>query len=236
MRRAYGTFLKVAMRLPLVCSTLFVAGGIAAMATSMPLQPIDPQILIDTGGDAMDITTGGVSITLSPSGGGIFVFHNATGGPLSKLDVSVQFPMPTFPSGFGVDGTIAIQQQGQQQTSFMSSLFPDMTCAGQSSSSVSCVLMVFGLIPGPLIGTNQNFVLDFDAKVNGAYVGVDALVATGQYTGGTDTSEAREGEWPDSASAVTVPVLSVPEPGTFGAILLCGAGLALYYRRQRSAR
>jgi hypothetical protein len=224
------------MRLPLVCSTLLLTCSIAATATQMPLQPIDPEILIDTGGDAMDITTGGVSITLSPSGGGIFVFHNATGGPLSKLDVSVQFPMPTFPSGFGIDGTIAIQQQGQQQSSFMSSLFPDMTCDGQSSTTASCVLMTFGLIPGPLIGTDQNFVLDFDAKVNGQYVGVDAEVATGQYTGGTDTSDARSGDWPDGAQGNTVPVLAAPEPGYFGALLFCGAGLALSYRRRRPVR
>ena len=183
----------------------------------------------------MDITTGGVSIILSPSGGGIFVFHNATGGPLSKLDVSVQFPMPTFPSGFGVDGTIAIQQMGQQQSSFLSNLFPQMTCAGEVSDSVSCVLMVFGLIPGPLIGTDQNFVLDFDHKVDGQYVGVDALVATGQYTGGTDTSEDRAGDWPASAPGTTVPELAAPEPGYFGALLVCGAGLVLFYRRRARA-
>jgi hypothetical protein len=224
------------MRLPIMLSTVFLASCIAATATTIPLQPIDPEILIDTGGDAMDITTGGVSITLSPTGGGIFVFHNATGGPLSKLDVAVQFPMPTFPSGFGVDGTIAIQQPGQQQSSFMASLFPDATCAGQSSNSASCVQMVFGLIPGPLIGTGQNFVLDFDAKVNGEYVGVDAVVASGQYTGGTDTSPARVGDWPDSASADTTPVLSAPEPGSVGTLIIGGAGLAFYYRRRRPAR
>jgi len=222
------------MRLADVFSALLLSAVIAA-ATPIPLQPIDPEILIDTGGDATPITTGGVSITLSPTGGGIFVFQNATGGPLSKLDVSVQFPMPIFPSGFGVDGTIAIQQPGNQQSSFLSNLFPNQLCTGVPSDMSSCVLMTFGLIPGPLIGTGQNFVLDFDAKVNGEYVGVDATVADGQYTGGTDTSDDRVGDWPDGASSTTVPVVALPEPGYFVALLFCGAGLALYYRRRRPA-
>jgi hypothetical protein len=215
---------------------MFFAAGLSALASPMPLQPIDPEILIDTGGDAMDITNGGVSIILSPQGGGIFVFHNATGGPLSKLNVSVQFPMPTFPSGFAIDGTIAIQQPGQQQSSFTAALFPDATCAGQSSMTASCVQMSFGLVPGPLILTGQNFVLDFDKKVNGQYVGVDALVATGQYTGGTDVTADRVGDWPDGAQAGAVPVDATPEPGYFGALLICGLGLACYYRRTRAIR
>ena len=227
----------MSIRLPAIaCSAMFVAAGISLLASPMPLQPIDPEILIDTGGDAMDITNGGVSIVLSPTGGGIFVFHNATGGPLSKLNVSVQFPMPTFPSGFAIDGTIAIQQPGQQQSSFTAALFPDATCAGQSSTTASCVQMSFGLVPGPLILTGQNFVLDFDKKVNGVYVGVDALVATGQYMGGTDTSPARAGDWPASAQAGAVPVDLAPEPGYFGALLICSAGLAFYYRRTRAVR
>ena len=224
------------MRLFITLSVLFLAAAIGATATSL-LPPIyDPEILIDTGGDATDITTGGLSIILSPTGGGIFVFHNATGGPLSQLQLSVQFPMPTFPSGFAVDGTIAVQQPGSQQASFRSALFPDVTCSGQSSDSSSCVQMTFGLIPGPLIETGQNFVLDFDKKVNGVYTGVDAIVASGQYTGGTDTSDARVGDWPDDAQSTTVPVLATPEPVV---ALTLGTGLLFLgamLRRKRTAR
>jgi hypothetical protein len=229
------------MRLPIACSTLFFAAAVAVMATPMPLQPFDPEILeADPAGPATPITTNGINITLSPTGGGIFVFNNASGGPFSKLDLKILFPFSPFPQGFGVDSTIVVPPSlvGQQST-FKAFQFSGVLCDLTTRSDTnSCLEMVLGLVPGPLVGTGQNFILDFDAKdpETGLYTGVDAQVLNGTYTGGTDTSSARGGDWPDNATGFTVPTLATPEPSYFGALLLCGAGLAFYYRRRRQVR
>jgi hypothetical protein len=220
------------MRLAIVCSTFLSAMVSSALAS--PLIPFDPHALFATGGDATPITTAGIDITLSPTGGGIFVFNNATGADLPQLDVNIQFPTPLFPDGFGVTGTIFVPPGSGQEASFQASLFQMRTCAGEPSDTSSCVKMEFALIPGPLILNGQNFVLDLDKPGPHGYTGVDALVATGKYTGGTDTSSARTGEWPDSAMGGVTPQTGVPEPGTFGALLLGGSGLAIYYRRRRN--
>jgi hypothetical protein len=198
---------------------------------------IDPHVLFAAGGNtlgATDITTGGVQVTLSLTGGGIFVFHNATGKDLLAIDASVQFPVPSFPIGFGVSGTIFALPGSGQQTSFQSFLLDNVTCAGLSSAAFSCLKMEFGLIPGPLILPDQNFVLDFDAPGPTGYTGVDALVASGTYTGGTDSSNDRSGEWPTSGAAVVTPVSAVPEPETFGILLISAASLAICHRRRRN--
>jgi hypothetical protein len=228
------------MRLPIVCSTLFLAAGIAATATPLPLQPFDPEILeADPAGPATPVTLSGINIMLSPTGGGIFVFNNATGAPLSNLTVKISYNnTPSFPLGFGVNGTIVIPpSSGNQQSSFQSFQFPGFLCDLTTASPTnSCLEMVLGLVPGPLVGIGHNFILDFDARVNGQYVGVDAQVVDGTYTGGTDISTARGGDWPMNAQGTVVPTLGIPEPSYFGALLLCGAGLAFYYRRRRPVR
>lgn len=227
------------MRVYPLSSLILLTAGLTASATTMPLQPIDPEILeADPSGPATPITTNGINIQLSPTGGGIFVFNNATGGPLSQLTINILYNIPSFPAGFGVDGTIVVPPSvGQQQSSFKSFQFPGVLCDLTTTSSTnSCLQMVLGLVPGPLVGTGQNFILDFDKKMDGQYTGVDAQVVDGTYTGGTDTSDARGGDWPSDAAATTVPTLAVPEPGYFVALLFCGAGLISYYRRRRTVR
>lgn len=222
---------------------IFASISLLALVSSAWAAPVDPHIIFATGGDATDITTKGALVTLSQMGGGIFVFHNATGGPLSRLEVNVQFPEPSFPNGLVVDETIFVPSPSQQST-FSDTLFNGTTCDGQTSNSFSCLKMVFGLIPGPLIGTDQNFVLDFYFPSTA----VDNLVATGNYsltnceqldlgcTGTTNLSTTRSGDWPDSASVSVTPV-PIPEPGTLGALLVGGAGLAIYGgRRKKSGR
>jgi hypothetical protein len=222
---------------------MFASISLVVLVSSAWATSVDPHIIFATGGDATDITTKGTLVTLSQMGGGIFVFHNATGGPLSRLQVNVQFPVPSFPNGFVVDETIFIPSLGQQST-FSDTLFNGATCDGQTSDSFSCLKMVFGLIPNPLIGTDQNFVLDFYFPLTA----VDDLVATGNYsltnckqmdlgcTGTTNLSTTRSGDWPDSASVSATPVL-IPEPGTLGALFIGGVGLGIYCdRRKNSAR
>jgi hypothetical protein len=207
------------MRLAIACSILLSALSFSALAS---ITEVDPHIIYATGGDATPITTDGISIDLSKGGGGIFVFQNDTGSDLSMLDVNVQFPFPVFPNGFTVADTIFVGTPGQQ-SSFTDSLFNNVTCANLNgfSSTTSCLVMTFGLNPGPLVGKGQNFVLDFDFPLQT----VDISVENGTYTGGTDTSAARVGDWPDSAPAGVTPVV-IPEPGTFGALLIGGLALA----------
>ena len=180
---------KLPLRFALICLLLMSASSLwAAMV------PIDPEILFGSAeGDAIDITTGAVLVTLSPTGGGIFSFHNATGAPLSKLTVDVQFPTPSL-QGLSFEGTIGGNIGSHQVTSFSVFPQPQTICGDGFSATQSCVEMIFSLTPGPLVDTDQNFVLDFDAKVNGAYVGIDANVADGTYTDGTDTSPDRAGD------------------------------------------
>jgi hypothetical protein len=211
------------MRLALICSLCMSALIPSALAT---------HILFATGGDPTPINTNGLPISLTDTGGGIFVFHNASGKDLPLLDLNIQFPTPTFPDGFTVDGTVFTPPGRDEQATFRFTLLPMETCAGQQSETSSCVEMEIGLLPGPLIPKDQNFVVDFDAPGANGYTGVDALVANGIYTGGTDTSNARAGDWPKDAMGGVVP--KVPEPGNFGALFLGGAGLAIYYRRRRN--
>lgn len=215
---------------PIVTALLVLGNLNLARASSVNLQ--NPDILIALGGDAMDITNAGVPITVSPTGGGIFVFRNATGSDLSMLDVSILFPGPTFGANFGVGGTIP--PPFGQSSVFSTSLLPNSDCSGQPSNTTSCVKMMFNLMGGPAILNGQNFVLDFDAKVNGSYTGIDALVAGGLYTGTTDTTADRSGNWPSGASGGVVPGLApVPEPGT---LTLFGIGLVGVVARLRRPR
>lgn len=222
------------MRVVAVSSLLLFGLASSAMAD---LIPFDPHALLATGGDATPITDAGMAITFSATGGGIFVFTNDTGAPLSKLNVDVQFPVGIFPNGFGVDGTIFVPpNQPGQQASFQAFLFQNETCAGVANDSASCVQMVFGLKPGPLVPVGGNFVLDFDnPDSNGDYQGVDAEVADGTYTGGTDTSAARVGDWPADAAGFVTPIPTVPEPRYYAGLLAGFLALAIFFGRRRNA-
>jgi hypothetical protein len=222
---------KPAMRL--VAASSLVLFGLASSALA-DLTPIDPHALLATGGDATPITDGGLPIVFSTTGGGIFVFQNDTGEGLAKVEVSVQFPTGLFPNGFGVDGTIFVPAGSGQQASFQSFNFQNETCAGVTDDSASCVEMIFALKPGPLVPAGGNFVLDFDEPdSNGDYQGVDASVANGTYTGGTDTSAGRSGDWPDSAQGFVTPIPETPEPRHYAGLLVGVMALAIYFRRSR---
>ena len=210
----------------------------------------DPQIMVADGGDAtdIDVATHGISIMLTNAGnenpflgGGIFVFHNI-GADLFTFDVSVQFMSPMFPEGFFLDPTIVIPPSTIRQTpTFKSSQFPNRTCADLQtfSETSACLIMEFGLQPGPLVPHGTNFILDFDSKVDGVYVGPDANIASGSCLSAptlpgctTDTSNARVGAFPSGGDAVA----GVPEPGYGLALLLCAAGLRIYHRRLQCRR
>lgn len=215
------------MRPTIICLILLFALVSTTLADSV--NQVDPHIIFATGGDATPITTNGISISLSNGGGGIFVFQNDTGAALSMLDVNVQFPFAVFPNGFTVADTIFAGMPGQQ-SSFSDSLFNNVTCAdlGGFSSTTACLTMQFGLNPGPLVGQGQNFVLDFDFPLQA----VDVSVENGTYTGGTDTSAARTGDWPAGAPASVTPITAAPEPSAFSLLLIGGLGLAIARRRK----
>src|SRR5580704_17820272 len=116
------------MRSICIYAVVSVAVSFTVMADPVP---VDPHILIDTGGDAIDINYTGLPITIGPNGGGIFVFHNATGDPLSEVDVDVDFPVASLPSGFTVDGTIPIPPSLVRQfPTFEVSTFSGFNCNG----------------------------------------------------------------------------------------------------------
>lgn len=214
---------------------LMFAGSILLVAASSAfadLVPVDPHIIYASGGDATPIGTEGISINLSNGGGGIFVFQNDTGVDLSNLDVRVQFPFAVFPNGFTLDDTIFVPTGGQQST-FSSAQFNMVTCADLQgfSSSTACLDMKFGLVPGPLVGIGQNFVLDFDFPLDT----IDASVANGTYTGGT-LIEGRNGDWPSDALVSVTPIPAVPEPRYAGLILAGLATLVYRQRRYKAAR
>ena len=207
----------------------------------------DPAIMAADGGDATDINvaTAGIMITLTNGtstnplqGGGIFVFHNV-GADLFTFDVNVQFFFTggMFPEGFFLDPTIVIPTSPVRQTpSFTFTESNNSLCGGGFSESGACLVMEFGLHPGPLFPHGQNFILDFDSKVDGRYVGPDANVASGACLSDptlpgctTDTSNARVGAFPSGGEAA----VGVPEPGYGLALLLCAAGLRIYHRRRQ---
>jgi hypothetical protein len=216
------------MRLTIICSILLFALVSTALADSV--SEVDPHIIYATGGsNGTPIITTSVSINLSDGGGGIFVFQNDTGATLSMLDVNVQFPFPVFPNGFTVADTIFVGTPGQQ-SSFSDALFNNVTCADLNgfSSTTACLTMLFGLNPGPLLGPGQNFVLDFDFPLQA----VDVSVENGTYTGGTDTSEARVGDWPSNAPGSVTPITAAPEPSALSLLLIGGLGLTIARRRK----
>ena len=181
--------------------------------------------------DAQDIGLGGDPIMLSSTGGGIFVFHNTTDMNLSKVNVVITLP-DSFLNGFSFTGTIFVPVSGA--ASVTETTFTNTDCTNPSATNF-CVQMIFALKPGPLVPIGGNFVLDFDApNGNGDYQGVDALVANGTYTGETDTTDARAGEWAGNALGFVTPVpATVPEPRQYAALLGGILALGIFSRGRR---
>ena len=172
--------LSIAMRPVCFYILVSVAMSFSAMAN---IVPVDPDILIDSGGDAVPIDYTGLPITVGPNGGGIFVFHNATGNPLNELDLNLDFPLSPLPPGFVVEGNIPVPPSPvRQMPKFDVSTSSGFDCTGAASATVSCLGLKFILNPGPLIPTDGNFVLDFNNVAD--YTETDIEVENGTYTGG----------------------------------------------------
>ena len=211
------------MRLTLAFLTAF---SVSVLANPVPF---DPQILIDTGGDATDINYTGLPITVGPNGGGIFVFHNATGNPLSEIDLNLEFPMAPLPVGFTVQGTIPIPPSPVRQHSiFDVATFSGFDCAGVVSASISCIQLKFILVPGPLVPTDGNFILDFNDSAH--YTEADFQVLDGTYTGGD--LPGGQGSWGTTTGNVA-PLSAVPEPSHRAAAACLGFALLAAWRWRR---
>jgi hypothetical protein len=130
---------------------LSLSTSIAALANPVP---IDPEILIDAGGDATDINYDGSPITIASNGGGIFAFHNITGGPLNEVDIDLLFPVPQL--NIAVRGTFASTAQGQSY-SFEPITLWQSDCNGNASDSDSCLELEFSATPGPLVAYRWQF-------------------------------------------------------------------------------
>ena len=194
--------------------------------------PFDPQILLDTGGDATDINYTGLPITVGANGGGIFVFHNATGNPLNEIEINLDYPSSPLPNGFTVSGTIGIPTAGQHAT-FRATPFSGIDCTGAASLTFSCIEMKFILLPGPLIPIGGNFVLDFNDSEN--YTDADFEVLQGNYSG--PDIPGGSGSWGSLTSGDVVPA-TVPEPSyrataAFLGLTMLAAGA---WRRRMIAR
>ena len=244
---------KPALRLVAASSVMLFGLATSAMAD---IAPFDPHALFASGGDATDIGSG-QPITLSApgggnTGGGIFVFNNNTGSPLSAVDVDITLP-ESFLDGFSFTGTIFTPGPGASSVSETIQTYPCGDPSDMSHTSF-CVEIAFAENPGPLVPTGGNFVLDFDKPLPPTfphqppvYAGVDELVATGNYsaasceashlpncTGTTDTSDARVGEWADGAQGFVTPILATPEPRQYAGLLAGIMALAIFFRRQRN--
>jgi len=221
----------------LVAASSFILFGFASLAMA-DTNPFDPHALFADGGDATDIDSG-QPITLSApgggnTGGGIFVFSNNTGSPLSGVNVDI-----TLPNSFGAfsfTGTIFTPGPGTTSTTETIAQGP---CDPSLPAASFCVELAFSAGPQPLVPEGGNFVLDFDKPaIQGpppVYGGVDELVATGAYTGGTDTSDARIGEWSEGAIGFVAPIIETPEPRYYGGLLVAFMALSIYFRRLRNA-
>jgi hypothetical protein len=215
-----------------------VIGSIAllgcASSVLADVSPYDPHVLYATGGDATNIT-GTSAIIFSSAGGGIFVYHNDTGVALASLDVDVAVPDALSMNGFSVTGAIVVPSgEGTQRSEFTAGFVTGSDCNGPSSTTF-CELMTFNLIPGPLVPIGGNFVLDFDDPVNGVYVGLDAEVANGSYTGDTMTGSGQIGSWGAFTMGSVTPILATPEPAHYAGLLAGMVVLAIYLRIRRRA-
>src|SRR5579872_3346882 len=104
---------SVGMRLIVASSLVLLSCVPCVMADPIPY---DPHILLASGGDAQDLGLAPINIDLSTpandpmgnKGGGIFVFHNATGMDLTKIEVDLAIPDSFANNGFQVINTIFV--------------------------------------------------------------------------------------------------------------------------------
>jgi hypothetical protein len=214
--------LSIAMRS--IAIYLLVSVGISSVMAN-PV-PVDPEILIDTGGDAFDINYDGYPITISSNGGGIFAFHNVTGGPLSEVDINLLFHVPQL--NIAVRGTFASTAQGQSY-SFEPITLWQSDCNGNSSDSESCLELQFSATPGPLVPTDGNFIFDFNNRAN--YNAADFAVLAGDWN--PSLGQGGGGGWPNVSGNIE-PDAAVPEPSyraTAGFMSLALLGAWNYRRR-----
>jgi hypothetical protein len=206
-----------------------VTASFAVMADPVP---VDPQILIDAGGDA-PLINGPTTVSLV-NGGGIFAFENGSADPLSEIDLFLTVPLSPLPNGFTVDGTIGVPASGRQLSTFSVTPFSGLDCTFAASSTDSCVELKFILKPGPLVGPSPaTFVLDFNDMAN--YNADDVAVEDGTFTG--DYAPGGGGSW-GAATAMIDPIPAVPEPSYRATAGFMGLALlaAWNYRRRLSAK
>ncbi len=225
---------KPALRLVAAGSIVLFGLATSAMAD---ISPIDPHALFATGGDATDIGAGQPITLSSPgggdTGGGIFVFTNNTGDPLSAVEVDLTLPI-AFLNGFSFTGTIFSPGPG---TSSTTSTILTGKCDDPTNLGFFCFEMTFASAPEPIVPLGGNFVLDFDKPASPGpppiYGGVDANVADGTYEGTTDTSTDRVGEWTEGAQGFVTPILQTPEPRQYAGLLAGIFALAIFMKRKR---
>jgi hypothetical protein len=217
--------LSIAMRS--ICFYILVSVAVSFSLVANPV-PVDPEILIDTGGDATDINYDGYPITIAPNGGGIFAFHNITGGPLGEIDINLLFMVPEL--NIAVRGTFAGTTPGQAYSFEPISLW-HTDCAGNSMDSESCLELQFSATPGPLIPTGGTFIFDFNDRAN--YNAADLAVLNGTYT--PILGEGGGGSWPEVSGNVAP---AVPEPSYRATVGFMGLALltAWNYRRRLTAK
>jgi hypothetical protein len=227
----------------LVSASSLVLFGLASSAMA-DITPVDPHALFATGGDATPIFGKTPIVFSNPDGtdqgGGIFVFQNETGLPLSEVDVAIDLSTVFFQNNFSLTQTIFVPPgSGQQASNGFST--QQGNCNGGALTTDTCLKLSFALDPGPLVLPLGNFVLDFDAKPNGVYGFVDELVATGQYnaencgeacTGTTDNGTQRIGEWPNLTQAYVTPIVATPEPRQYAGLLAGIIALAIFLKRR----
>jgi len=236
-------FHKPVLHLMAVGTLVLFVFAVSAMADP---SPIDPHALFADGGDATGIGAGATIVLSSPpgtgnNGGGIFVYNNDTGSPLEAIEVDI-----TLPNSFGAfsfTGTIFTPVAAAPSIS--SQILFNQACGNPATAPDFCVEMTFSVNPGPLVPAGGNFVLDFDKPTNAndphappIYGGVDEEVATGNYTCetcGTDTSDARVGEWSDGAVGFVTPFIMTPEPRQYAGMLAGILALAIFLKRKRNA-
>ncbi|HLK17458.1 MAG TPA: PEP-CTERM sorting domain-containing protein [Bryobacteraceae bacterium] len=213
--------------------------GLASTAMA-DISPVDPHALFASGGDATPLGSGQPITLSSPAGpddqgGGIFVFNNDTGMALSAVKVSITMPESFF-NGFSFTGTLFTP--GPSASSISEVLFSGKCKTGADTADFFCVQLTFAENPGPIVPIGGNFVIDFDKPASQGpppvYGGVDQLVATGLYTGDTDTSDSRVGEWANGANGFVDPVFATPEPRQYAGILGGIFALAIFLKRKRS--
>ncbi len=190
----------------LACAPLLVAAVVTDPAP-------DPSMVILRGGDATNIDGSPFSFDAGANGGGIFVFDNNTGTPISAIDItaSVPDPNPQTPPTYSIfnyvlPGTSVTPVFGQD-------------CAG-NPGNFDCVHIVLSdpLGTAPIL-PGTNFAIDLN---NSPFN--DPGVNPPNYTGTDQPNGA--GNWGPSTTFSSTLQDSSPEPAT---LPLAASGLAALF-------